>query len=56
MTTMIKAYTADKIFTGESWINDSAVIVENDVVLRVIPLHQLPAEIAVVQHLSLIHI
>ncbi len=50
MTTMIKAYTADKIFTGESWINDSAVIVENDVVLRVIPLHQLPAEIAVVQH------
>lgn len=50
MIAMINAYTADKIFTGQSWINDSAVVVENDVVVKVVPLHDLPAEIEVVQH------
>ena len=33
---MKKAYTADKIFTGQSWKNNSAVIIENDVVVNVV--------------------
>ena len=35
---MIKAYSADKIFTGQSWKDNNAVIIENDVVLNVVPL------------------
>jgi N-acetylglucosamine-6-phosphate deacetylase len=51
---MIKAYSADKIFTGQSWKNDSAVIIENDVVVNVLPLEILPANIPVLQHASII--
>jgi N-acetylglucosamine-6-phosphate deacetylase len=51
---MIKAYSADKIFTGQSWKNDSAVIIENDVVVNVLPLGILPANIPVLQHASVI--
>src|SRR5664279_6418042 len=51
---MIKAYSADKIFTGQSWKNDSAVIIENDVVVNVVPLEILPANIPVLQHASII--
>jgi N-acetylglucosamine-6-phosphate deacetylase len=51
---MKKAYSADKIFTGQSWKHDSAVIVENDVVLNVVPLNNLPGDIPVIQHASIL--
>jgi len=51
---MIKAYSADKIFTGQSWKNNSAVIIENDVVLNVVPLDLLAPDIPVLQHASVI--
>ncbi|MEP6927787.1 MAG: N-acetylglucosamine-6-phosphate deacetylase [Ginsengibacter sp.] len=47
---MIKAYSANKIFTGQSWRNNSAVIIENDIVANVVSLNNLPADIPVMQH------
>ncbi len=32
-----KAYIADRIFTGDDWLEDHAVIVENDIIRDVIP-------------------
>lgn len=46
---MKKAYAADKIFTGESWKNNSAVIIEDDVVVDVVPINNLAGDIPVVQ-------
>jgi N-acetylglucosamine-6-phosphate deacetylase len=51
---MTKAYSADKIFTGQSWKNNSAVIIEDDVVVNVVPLEVLPAGTQVLQHASII--
>jgi N-acetylglucosamine-6-phosphate deacetylase len=51
---MKKAYSADKIFTGQSWRHDSAVIVENDVVANIVQLNNLPADIPVIQHASIL--
>ena len=51
---MKKAYTADKIFTGQSWINDSAVIVEDDAVVNIVQLNNLPGDIPVIQHASIL--
>ena len=47
---MLTAFSADKIFTGQSWINNSAVIIENDVVINVIQSDKLPGNIPVIQH------
>jgi N-acetylglucosamine-6-phosphate deacetylase len=47
---MLKAYSADKIFTGHSWRNKSAVITENDMVTNVVPLNNLSGDITVIQH------
>ena len=47
---MLKAYSADKIFTGHSWRNKSAVITENDMVTNVVPLNNLSGDISVIQH------
>ena len=51
---MKKAYSADKIFTGQSWKNNSAVIIENDVVVNVVQFNHLPGNIPVIQHSSVI--
>jgi N-acetylglucosamine-6-phosphate deacetylase len=51
---MLKAYSADKIFTGHSWETDSAVIIENDIVANVVPLNDLPGNISVIGHAYLI--
>ena len=51
---MKKAYSADKIFTGDSWVYDSAVIIEHDAVATVVPLHSLPGDISVIQHASIL--
>jgi N-acetylglucosamine-6-phosphate deacetylase len=47
---MKKAYSADKIFTGELWRENSAVITDNDVVTFIVPLNNLPPDIPVIQH------
>lgn len=39
-----KIYIADKIFTGEHWLGDHAVVVENDKVKDIIPVSSLPAD------------
>jgi N-acetylglucosamine-6-phosphate deacetylase len=51
---MLKAYSADRIFTGQSWRNNSAVIIENDVVANVVQLNNLPGDIPVIQHASIL--
>lgn len=47
---MKKAYSADKIFTGQTWKNDSAVIIEDELVVSVVQLNNLPGDIPVIQH------
>ena len=37
-----KAYTANLIFTGDSWLNYHAVIVEEGIITSVLPVHSLP--------------
>jgi N-acetylglucosamine-6-phosphate deacetylase len=47
---MLTAYSADKIFTGKEWRNNSAVIIENNFITDVVSLNDLPASVSVVQH------
>ncbi|RZM17700.1 MAG: N-acetylglucosamine-6-phosphate deacetylase [Pedobacter sp.] len=42
------AYTASQIFTGEAWISDAAVIVENELIADLISRADLPAEIDII--------
>jgi N-acetylglucosamine-6-phosphate deacetylase len=51
---MKKAYSADRLFTGTSWRNNSAVIIENDEVSNVVQVNNLPADIPVVQHACIV--
>src|SRR5450755_14751 len=44
------AYSADKIFTGKEWLNNSAVIIENNFIADVVSLNDLPANVSVIQH------
>jgi N-acetylglucosamine-6-phosphate deacetylase len=44
------AYSADKIFTGKEWLNNSAVIIENNFIADVLSLNDLPANVGVIQH------
>ncbi len=39
---MLKAYTADKIFTGEKWMLQHAVVVDDYRIQSIVPLNQLP--------------
>lgn len=43
-------YSARQIFTGSQWLNDSAVMVENDIVEEVISLSMLPPETNISLH------
>jgi N-acetylglucosamine-6-phosphate deacetylase len=38
---MQKVFSASKIFTGNEWLTDSAFIVKNDVIERILPSHEL---------------
>ena len=51
---MLRAFSADKIFTGQSWRNNSAVIIENDMVANVVQLNNLPGHIPVMQHAAIL--
>lgn len=45
----IKIYTADRIFTGENWLNDHAVIVDNGKIDSVVPISSLSSSQSVEQ-------
>ncbi len=47
---MLRAYSADTIFTGETILKNSAIIIENDFITDVIPLNELGSDITVIQH------
>ena len=42
----LKAFIADRIFTGETWITGHAVLVENNLIRDVVPSSSLPGDIA----------
>ena len=47
---MLTAYSADKIFTGEEWQNNAAVIIENNIIKEVVALNELPSDVAITKH------
>ena len=50
---MLNAYSADKIFTGQEWLDSSAIVIENNCIADIITLHDLPASVSVIQHAPL---
>lgn len=46
----MKAYSAEKIFTGTNWLYDYTLIVKDDYVADVLPTHSVPANIGVKHH------
>ena len=51
---MIKAYSADTIFTGDTIEKNCAVIIENNFIKELSPIKNLPAHISVIQHVPMI--
>jgi N-acetylglucosamine-6-phosphate deacetylase len=51
---MLKAYSADKIFTGREWKNNAAVIIENNMVADVVSINNLPGNVSVIQHAAIL--
>ncbi|MEO5948242.1 MAG: N-acetylglucosamine-6-phosphate deacetylase [Chitinophagaceae bacterium] len=49
MTNTLKAYIADQIFTGDSWLNHHVVIVENSKIKELVPVQSLPSSIVTEQ-------
>ncbi len=49
MTNTLKAYIADQIFTGDNWLNQHAVIVEDSKIKELVPVQSLPSSIATEQ-------
>jgi N-acetylglucosamine-6-phosphate deacetylase len=47
---MLTAYSADKIFTGQEWLKNSAIIIENNFIADVVSLNDLPATVTIAQH------
>ena len=45
-----KAYIAETIFTGEKWIKNHAVIVEDGMIKELIPVAEVPSSISIEQH------
>jgi N-acetylglucosamine-6-phosphate deacetylase len=41
----LKAYTADRIFSGETWLNDHAVVADKELIIDVVPSSSLPENI-----------
>lgn len=42
----LKAYTAGRIFTGDTWLTDHAIVVDNDVIVNIVSLPTLHKDIA----------
>lgn len=38
-----KVYIAEKIFTGDEWLDDHAIIIDGEIIKEVVPKHELPA-------------
>ncbi len=51
---MLKAYSADTIFTGKTIQKNSAVIIEDDLITEVVPLNELRSGITVIQHAQIL--
>ena len=49
MTTTLKAFTSDRIFTGENWLSHHAVLVENKLIKDIISVQSLTSSMAVIQ-------
>lgn len=43
--TVPKAYISNLIFTGDEWLNEQAVIVEEGIITTILPVHALPSDI-----------
>lgn len=46
---MVKAYSAQQIFTGTTWLNNHAIVVNNQVTVDVVPSENLPSGTAVTE-------
>ena len=51
---MLTAYTADKVFTGTDWLPDHAVIIQDEIIIDVLPVVSLPEEYVVIKHVPVI--
>ncbi len=51
---MLTVYSADKIFTGQEWLNNSAVIIKNNFIADVVSLNDLPYSITVAQQVPIL--
>lgn len=49
---MIQADVADKIFTGEEWISNRAVIAENGIIHEIVPKESIPSGANIINHSS----
>ncbi|RKH55226.1 N-acetylglucosamine-6-phosphate deacetylase, partial [Corallococcus interemptor] len=47
---MIQAHVAEKIFTGEEWISNHAIIVESDIIQNIIPAQSIPSAVRVINY------
>jgi N-acetylglucosamine-6-phosphate deacetylase len=43
----LKAYTADRIFTGETWLKDHAILIDNGIIADVVTSSSLPENITI---------
>jgi len=50
----IRAYAADGLFTGETWLPGHAVIVLDGVIMGLAPTHELPSDVSLTQYPSCI--
>jgi N-acetylglucosamine-6-phosphate deacetylase len=47
-------FTADKIFTGADWLPDHSIVIENEIIVDVLPMVSLPANAVVARHHEMI--
>ncbi|HEV8080233.1 MAG TPA: N-acetylglucosamine-6-phosphate deacetylase [Chitinophagaceae bacterium] len=51
---MQNIFTADKIFSGTDWLPDHSIIVENELIVDVLPMVSLPSDSAGIKHYKII--
>ncbi len=47
---MIHAHSAEKIFTGEEWISNHAIIAENDTIQDIVPKESIPSGVNIISY------
>lgn len=47
---MVRAYLTNKIFTGEEWFSNHAIIVENDIIQEIVSKESIPAGTNIIQY------